>query len=57
LQPNDIWSKDDCEVLEYLMAKYSEHKWLHMQAGFFNWTGRMITAEVIERKFRDDGAA
>ena len=57
LQHNEIWSKDDCEVLEILEAQYREHKWLHIQAGFFNWTGRMISAELIESKFREDGAA
>lgn len=57
LQSNDVWSKDDCEVLEMLEARYREHKWFHIQAGFFNWTGRMITAELIESKFRDDGIA
>ena len=57
LHVNDVWSKDDCEVLELLELQYREHKWLHIQAGFFNWTGRMITAELIECKFREDGAA
>jgi hypothetical protein len=57
LQVNDVWSKDDCEVLEILESQYREHKWLHIQAGFFNWTGRMITAELIECKFREDGVA
>lgn len=56
LQANDVWSKDDCEVLEILEAQYREHKWLQIQAGFFNWTGRMISAELIENKFKEDGA-
>ena len=56
LQTNDVWSKDDCEVLEALEAQYREHKWLQIQANFFNWTGRMISAELIENKFREDEA-
>jgi hypothetical protein len=56
LKPDDIWSRADLEILEYLESKYEENKWMHMQAGFFNWSGRMIDAGMIERKFRDDGA-
>lgn len=52
----EIWTEEDCTVLEELMKRYKEHKWLNMQAQFFNWTGRMISAEMIEKKFKDDGA-
>jgi hypothetical protein len=54
LKVNKIWSRDDCEILEYLEARYREHKWLHMQANFFNLTGRMVAAEIIQQKFKDD---
>lgn len=57
LVPDDVWSNNDCEVLEMLETRYRDHKWQHMQAGFFNWTGRMVVAEMIEKKFQDDGAA
>ena len=57
LQANNIWSTSDCEVLEMLEARYTEHKWLHMQAEFYNWTGRMVTAEMIREKFKKDGCA
>jgi hypothetical protein len=57
LKPDAVWTRDDCEVLEWLESKYEENKWLHMQAGFYNWTGRMVIAELIQQKFRDDGAA
>ena len=57
LRANDVWSKDDCEVLEVLEAQHREHKWLHIQAGFFNWTGRMIAADLIEGKFIEDDDA
>jgi hypothetical protein len=56
LRPDDIWSREDLEVLEFLEAKYEENKWKHMQAGFYNWGGRMVDASMIEKKFRDDGA-
>jgi hypothetical protein len=56
LKPNAAWSQADCEVLEMLEARYTQHKWYHMQAEFYNWTGRMISAEVIQAKFDEDGA-
>jgi hypothetical protein len=55
LKVNDIWSREDVEILETLESRYAEHKWLHLQADFYNYTGRMIHAEIIEQKFRDDG--
>lgn len=57
LRPDHIWSAEDCETLEYLMEKHTSTQWLQLQAGFFNYTGRMIKAEFIERKFRKDGLA
>jgi len=39
----------------FLEARYMEEKWLQMQAGFFNWTGRMVDAEIIKAKFAEDG--
>lgn len=54
LRINEVWSRDDCEILEYLEGRYREHKWLHMQANFFNLTGRMVPAEIIQQKFKDD---
>ncbi|RDW69954.1 hypothetical protein BP5796_08351 [Coleophoma crateriformis] len=57
LKPDEIWTKDDCAVLEMLKERYEAHKWQHMQAGFFNWTGRMVVASIIEKKFKDDEVA
>jgi hypothetical protein len=57
LKSDGVWTQDDCEVLEWLESKYEESKWLHLQAGFYNWTGRMVIAELIQKKFRGDGAA
>ncbi|RFU33934.1 hypothetical protein B7463_g2412, partial [Scytalidium lignicola] len=54
LRPNFIWSQEDCETLEMLEEQYVEQKWLQLQAKFFNWTGRMIPAELIQKKFEDD---
>lgn len=56
LKPDGAWSEDDCEVLEWLMNRYKEDKWLHIQSGFYNWTKRMVSWEIIEQKFKDDGA-
>ncbi|TAQ88280.1 hypothetical protein B7494_g3383 [Chlorociboria aeruginascens] len=56
LKPDHAWSREDCDVLDSLETRYREHKWMHMQAGFFNWTGRMVSADIIEKKFKDDGA-
>ncbi|KAH8682930.1 hypothetical protein BGZ60DRAFT_551845 [Tricladium varicosporioides] len=55
LRPDNIWSREDCEILEELEKRYRENKWLEIQAAFFNWTGRMVEGEIIERKFRGDG--
>lgn len=57
LVPDATWTKNDCDILEHLQHRYHDEKWLHMQANFYNYTGRMIAAEFIERKFRADGAA
>ncbi|KAE8450210.1 hypothetical protein EG329_006991 [Mollisiaceae sp. DMI_Dod_QoI] len=57
LKPDSMWSKDDCDVLENMMERYEGEKWLHMQAGFYNWTGRMVAAEFIEKKFKHDTAS
>ncbi|KUJ20025.1 uncharacterized protein LY89DRAFT_779890 [Mollisia scopiformis] len=56
LVPDATWSKDDCDLLEHLLERYESEKWLHMQANFYNWTGRMVAAEFIERKFKTDAS-
>lgn len=56
LTVDSIWSKRDVDILEGLEDGLVNHKWMHMQAEFYNWTGRMIQAEIIEQKFKDDGA-
>ncbi|KAK2628528.1 hypothetical protein QTJ16_001631 [Diplocarpon rosae] len=56
LRPTSVWTADDCMKLEHLDRMY-QYKWAHIQKGFYDWTGRMISADLIERKFRDDGAA
>ncbi|KAM3081052.1 hypothetical protein ACMFMG_005008 [Clarireedia jacksonii] len=55
LQPDHIWSKEDCDTLQYLLDRHSNTQWLQLQAGFYNVTGRMVNAEFIEGKFRRDG--
>lgn len=55
LQPDNIWTEEDCRIMEELEKRHRENKWLEIQAGFFNWTGRMVVAEIIEKKFKRDG--
>ncbi|RDL34972.1 uncharacterized protein BP5553_06903 [Venustampulla echinocandica] len=57
LQPDNIWTEEDCRILEELEKRHRENKWLEVQAGFFNWTGRMVAAEIIEKKFKGDRVA
>ncbi|OWO99792.1 hypothetical protein B2J93_6847 [Marssonina coronariae] len=56
LRPSSAWTADDCAKLEHL-DRMHQYRWAHIQKGFYDWTGRMISAELIERKFKDDGAA
>lgn len=53
LKADDSWSREDCEILEMLEARYREQKWLSMQASFYNLTGRMVRADIIERKLSE----
>lgn len=55
LQPDMIWSADDCHLLEELEAKDSKDKWQRLQVDFYNWSGRMVDPSLIELKFRQDG--
>jgi hypothetical protein len=55
LKADDNWSREDCEILEMLEARYREQKWLSMQASFYNLTGRMVRADIIERKLSETG--
>jgi hypothetical protein len=55
LKADDSWSREDCEILEMLEARYREQKWLSMQASFYNLTGRMVRADIIERKLSEVG--
>ena len=53
LKADDIWTKDDCKMLEMLEERYREQKWLQIQASFYNQTGRMVIADLIEKKFQE----
>ncbi|KAG9244664.1 hypothetical protein BJ878DRAFT_479947 [Calycina marina] len=55
LQPDDSWSPEHCDLLMYLEDRYNNEKWFQIQAGFFNWTGRMVDQSVIKAKFERDG--
>ncbi|KFX95345.1 hypothetical protein O988_05835 [Pseudogymnoascus sp. VKM F-3808] len=51
LVPDAVWTIGDLEVLANVEERYRELKWMHVQAGFYNMTGRMVGSEVIKAKF------
>jgi hypothetical protein len=51
LVPDAVWTSGDLEVLATVEQRYREFKWMHVQAGFYNLTGRMVGSEVIKAKF------
>ncbi|OBT86472.1 hypothetical protein VE02_05331 [Pseudogymnoascus sp. 03VT05] len=51
LVPDAVWTMGDLEVLANVEERYRELKWMHVQAGFYNMTGRMVGSEVIKAKF------
>lgn len=51
LVPDVVWTIGDLEVLANVEERYRELKWMHVQAGFYNMTGRMVGSEVIKAKF------
>lgn len=55
LKPDYHWTASDVDILDQLEAQHKAHKWLRLQADFYNCTGRMVPASLIEQKFRDDG--
>ncbi|EKD14904.1 hypothetical protein MBM_07115 [Drepanopeziza brunnea f. sp. 'multigermtubi' MB_m1] len=58
LQPSNLaWTADDCTMLGLLEQRHREEKWARIKADFYNCTGRMIPAELIENEFRATGAS
>lgn len=53
LHPDGVWTVADLEVLAEVEQQYRRLKWMHVQAGFYNMTGRMVGAEVIKAKFEE----
>ncbi|KAK6062333.1 hypothetical protein SCUP234_07241 [Seiridium cupressi] len=51
-EPDRFWSEGDCRVLAVIEAKDEALKYKRMQAEFFNATGRMISAEIIQYKMQ-----
>ncbi|KAI0157232.1 hypothetical protein GGR57DRAFT_60558 [Xylariaceae sp. FL1272] len=51
LRPDQFYSESDCRVLAGLEARYRANKWLHIQADFYNATGRMVEGEILKAKF------
>ena len=50
IQPDINFNERDCEVLVRLADENSRNKWLEMQAAFFNYTGRMVSIELLKHK-------
>ncbi|KAI1853418.1 hypothetical protein JX265_012709 [Neoarthrinium moseri] len=48
--PDKFWTANDCKTLAVIEAKYEALKHKHIQAEFFNATGRMISTEIIKHK-------
>lgn len=48
------WTECECAMLEKVLRRYENNKWLHIQAGLFNMTGRMVDGEVIRQKVEVD---
>lgn len=55
LKPNKFWTEQDVDILMFLEARHTDEKWLQIQAGFYNWTGRMVDSDIIKAKFIEDG--
>ncbi|CCU79789.1 hypothetical protein BGHDH14_bgh04513 [Blumeria hordei DH14] len=53
LQLDENWSQKDSELLENIVFRYEQHKWKYIQAAFYNYTGRMIDAEIIKGYYND----
>lgn len=54
--PDAAWSADDCRVLAVVEARYEALRYHHVQAEFFNATGRMVDVELIRHKLEGGGA-
>lgn len=48
--PGNGWTAEDCAVLGTLERKRRVERWLDLQAGFYNATGRMVSIEVLKDK-------
>jgi hypothetical protein len=55
LVADELWSQQDCDILEDLAYMQKKNKWLQLQAEFYNWTGRMVDGKIIKEKFEADG--
>ncbi|CAD6501858.1 BgTH12-02104 [Blumeria graminis f. sp. triticale] len=53
LRLDENWSQKDSELLENIVLRYELHKWKYIQAAFYNYTGRMIDAEIIQSYYND----
>lgn len=51
VQPGSVFSDLDCKLLTILVTKHRRQKWLELQAEFFNTTGRMVDARLLESQW------
>jgi hypothetical protein len=56
LKPDAQWSQADCELLAMLDFQHDANRWLALQAGFYNATGRMVAVELLMAKMKEAGA-
>ncbi|KAH0552895.1 hypothetical protein GP486_006906 [Trichoglossum hirsutum] len=50
LQADKDWSKDELALLLDIARRYEDTKWLYIASGFYDKTGRRVTAEEVKKK-------
>lgn len=51
---DEHWSESDCRILAVIEAKYDMLRYQQYQSDFFNATGRMVPAYLIQAKMNKD---
>ncbi|KAI1342629.1 hypothetical protein F5Y15DRAFT_413137 [Xylariaceae sp. FL0016] len=52
LKHSGLYSPSDHKILAVIEARYRANKWMEIQSEFFNATGQIIDAKIIERMFQ-----
>ena len=50
IEPAVGFSPMDCKILGLVDSKHKVDRWLELQSGFFNATGRMVSLDVLKYK-------